>query len=159
MQSLNPDLSTSPKEKIPRTRVIQRFSLFFDFFWTLGVYLANTCTGLDLNDEEDGRREEGRVTRRLIHSVPVGFGSGSGLFLLWMVCWRLLFGLSGWSGLVWFGLVWLAVLSSEGGVVTRSVLSGRSFVSCCMLYTVLVLSCLCALFGIKLEMGDIELAS
>lgn len=43
-----------------------------------------------------------------MHSVPVGFGSGSGLFLLWMVCWRLLFGLSGWSGLVWFGctLVW-----------------------------------------------------
>lgn len=60
---------------------------------------------------EGGKREGGgRVTRRLIHSVPVGFGSGVGLFLLWvgwMVCWRLLFGLSGWSGLVW--LVWLAV--------------------------------------------------
>lgn len=31
-----------------------------------------------------GGREEGRVTRRLIHSVPVGFGSGVGLFLLWV---------------------------------------------------------------------------
>lgn len=60
MQSLNPDLSTSPKEKIPRIRVIQRFlSLFFDFFWTLGTYLAK-CTGLDLNDEEeDGRKVRG----------------------------------------------------------------------------------------------------
>lgn len=91
-----------------------------------------------------GGREGGRG---LIHSVPVGFGSGSGLFLLWMVCWRLLFGL---SGLVWSGLVWLAVFSSGGGVVTRSVLSGRSFVSCCVLYTVLVLFCLCA-FGINLR--------
>lgn len=48
------------------------------------------------------------MTRRLIHSVPVGFGSGSGLFfalgwmdglleaLVWVV----------WSGLVWSGLVW-----------------------------------------------------
>lgn len=53
-----------------------------------------------------------------MHSVPVGFGSGSGLFfaldglleaLVWVV----------W--LVWSGLVWLAVLSSGGGVVTRFV--------------------------------------
>lgn len=50
-----------------------------------------------------------------------------------MVCERLSFGLSGWSGLVW--LVWLAVFSSVGGVITRSVLSVCSFVSCCMLYT------------------------
>lgn len=57
------------------------------------------------------------MTRRLIHSVPVGFGSGGGLFfaldglleaLVWVV----------WSGLVWSGL---AVLSSGGGVTTRSV--------------------------------------
>lgn len=84
--------------------------------------------------EEGGREGGGKVTRRLIHSVPVGFGSGVGLFLLWvgwMVCERLLFGLSGWSG-----LVWLDVLSSGGGVVTRSVLSVCSFVSYCMLYTV-----------------------
>lgn len=47
----------------------------------------------------------------------------------WMVCERLSFGLSGWSG-----LVWLDVFSSGGGVVTRSVLSVRSFVSCCILY-------------------------
>lgn len=40
-----------------------------------------------------------------------------------------------WSGLVWSGWSGLAVFSS-GGVTTRSVLSGRSFVSCCMLYTV-----------------------
>lgn len=32
-------------------------------------------------------------------------------------------------------LVWLGVLLSGGGVVTRSVLSVRLFVSCCMLYT------------------------
>lgn len=88
-----------------------------------------------------------------MHSVPVGFGSGSGLFLLWMVCWRLSFGLSGWSGLVWFGL---AVLSSGGGVVTRSVLFCLFdrfvlYAVCCIQCTVLVLSCLCALFGINLR--------
>lgn len=55
-----------------------------------------------------------------MHSVPVGFGSGGGLFfaldglleaLVWVV-WLV------WSGLVWSGL---AVFSSGGGVVTRSV--------------------------------------
>lgn len=57
------------------------------------------------------------------------------------------------AGLVWSGL---AVLSSEGGVVTRSVLSGCLFVSYCMLHAVLVLSCLCA-FDIELDIEDIEL--
>lgn len=40
------------------------------------------------------------------------------------------------AGLVWSGLIWLAVLSSVGGVVTRSVLSVRLFVSYCVPYTV-----------------------
>lgn len=88
-----------------------------------------------------GGKEGGRG---LMHSVPVGFGSGSGLFfaldglleaLVWVV----------WSGLVWFGLVWLYSCLGEELLLVLF-LSGCLFVSCCMLYTVLVLSCLCALF-------------
>lgn len=113
-----------------------------------------------------GRREEGgRVTRRLIHSVPVGFGSGIGLFLLW---------LDGWSvggsrlgclaGLVWSGLAGLAgctlVWRRRSCYSFCSVLSVCSFRAvCCILYTVLVSVLSLRAFGIKLEMGDIELAS
>lgn len=69
-------------------------------------------------------------------------GSGWFRFRDWFV-----FALVGWMDgllgalvwfvwLVWSGLAGLAVLLSVGGVVTRSVLSVRLFVSCCMLYTV-----------------------
>lgn len=93
-------------------------------------------------------------------------GSGWFRFREWFV---FCFGLDGllealvWSGLA--GLVW-------SGWSGCTLVCRRSYYSfcfclvvcsfrtvCCMLYTVLVLSCLCALFGIKLEMGDIELAS
>lgn len=51
-----------------------------------------------------GGKEGGRrVTRRLIHSVPVGFGSGVGLFLLWLD--GLLEALVWFVWLVWSGLV------------------------------------------------------
>lgn len=67
------------------------------------------------------------------------------------------------SRLVWFvwsGLAGLGVLSSVGGVTTRSVLSVRLFGSCCMLYTVLVsVLSLRAFVDIKLDIGDIELPS
>lgn len=93
-----------------------------------------------------GGREEGeRVTRRLMHSVPVGFGSGGGLFLLWVD------GLL--EALVWFvclaglaGLVWLYSRLGEELLLVLFCLFVRSIRTvCCMLYTVLVLSCLCAL--------------
>lgn len=67
-----------------------------------------------------------------------------------MVCERLLFGLS--------GLVWL-YSRSVGGGTTRSVLSVCSFVSCCMLCTVLVSVLSLRAFDIRLDMGDIELAT
>lgn len=134
MQSLNPDLSTSPKEKIPRIRVIQRFFSFLIFFWTLGTYLAK-CTGLDLNDEEeDGRMRGGR--ERLS-----SLGSGWFRFREWFV-----FALDGllealvwsvwlvWSVLVWFGLVWLYSRLGEELLLVLF-LSGCLFVSCCILYT------------------------
>lgn len=103
-----------------------------------------------MGEWEEGRREEGGwVTRRLIHSVPVGFGSGIGLFFA-LVGWMdgLLEALVWFVWLVWSGLAGLAgcilPVGGTSGVTTRSVLSVCSFVSCCMLYTVLVLSCLCA---------------
>lgn len=97
--------------------------------------------------------------RGLMHSVPVGFGSGSGLFfaldgLLEALVWVVL------VGLVWSGLVWLysrlreellLVLFCSVCLFVRSIRA-----VCCMLHAVLVLSCLCA-FDIKLEIRDIEL--
>lgn len=134
--------------EIPRIRVIQRF-LFFDFFWTLATVLDLT------GEEEDGRKEGGREReggRVRLNSLGSGWFRFRDWFVFalgWMDGWsaggsRLVCLASlVWSG--WSGLVWLAVLSSVGGVITRSVLSVCSFVSYCMLYTVLLLSCLCAL--------------
>lgn len=93
-------------------------------------------------------------------------GSGWFRFREWFV---FCFGLDGWSvggsrlgclvwsGLVWFGCTLVWGRSCYSFCFCLVVCSFRTV--CCMLYTVLVLSCLCALFGIKLEMGDIELAS
>lgn len=72
-----------------------------------------------------------------------------------MVCKRFSFGLSGWSGLVWlvwsgwFG--WLYSRLGEELLLVLFCLFDRSFRAvCCIQYTVLVLSCLCA-FDVNLR--------
>lgn len=98
-----------------------------------------------------GGSEEGRKGGRgLMHSVPVGFGSGSGLFfaldglleaLVWVV-WLV------WSGLVWFGCTLVCRRSCYSFCFCLVVCSFRAV--CCIQYTVLVLSCLCA-FDVNLR--------
>lgn len=84
-----------------------------------------------------GGREEGREGDATLNSL----GSGWFRFREWFVFalgWMdgLLEALVWFVWLVWSGLAGLAVFSSGRGVITRSVLSGCLFVSCCMLYTV-----------------------
>lgn len=94
-----------------------------------------------------GGKEDGREGDATLNSLGSGWFRFRDWFVFalgWMDGWSVrgsrlgcLAGLV-WSG--WSGLVWLAVLSSVGGVVTRSVLFClfvRSFRAvCCILYTV-----------------------
>lgn len=83
---------------------------------------------------EDGREEGGRVTLNSLGSGWFRFREWFVFALVgWMVCWRLSFGLSGWSGLVWSG--WLYSRLGEELLLVLFC-SVCSFVSCCMLYTV-----------------------
>lgn len=98
-----------------------------------------------------GGREGGRVTLNSLGSGWFRFRDWFVFALVgWMVCERLLFGLSGWFGLVWSGWSgWLysclgeellLVLFCSVCLLVRFVL----YAVCCMLHAVLVLSCLCA---------------